>query len=259
MAIGKMIRLKKILKEGKTIIVPIDHPIEGYFRELEEPRRIVQEIIDGGADGVLLRRGSLAKTYDLVAGRLAIVYRISGATFTSGDMGDQRLTSSVEEAVRYDADAIAYTVYVAHPKENDMYEVFSRLVEEAEYYGLPVIGEVLVWENAKVDAFEYLRIGVRTLGEEGAAIVKSGFPSDFSLYRDLVRYSIVPVIAAGGPKMDSPRKVLEFVKAVMDAGAVGTCIGRNVWQQESPSKMIRAMRRIVREGASVDEAMSELL
>jgi len=258
MTIGKAIRLKKILKDGKTIIVPIDHPIEGYFRELEDPRRIVEEIIKGGADGVLLRRGSLAKTYDLVAGRLAIVYRISGATFTSGDMADQRVISSVVEAVRYSTDAIVFSVSLAHPKENDMFEAFSKLVEEAEGFGLPVIGEVYVWENAKVDAFEYLRVGVRTLGEEGAAIVKSYFPSDFSLYRDLVRYSLVPVIAAGGPKMDSPRKVLEFVKAVMDAGAVGTCIGRNVWQQESPSKMIRAMRRIVREGASVEEALSEL-
>ncbi|MCI4408856.1 MAG: hypothetical protein JHC26_07165, partial [Thermofilum sp.] len=72
MTIGKEIRLKKILRDGKTIIVPIDHPIEGYFKELEDPRRVVEEIIKGGADGVLLRRGSLAKTYDLVAGRLAI-------------------------------------------------------------------------------------------------------------------------------------------------------------------------------------------
>uniref|UniRef100_A0A7C4F9J1 Fructose-bisphosphate aldolase n=1 Tax=Thermofilum pendens TaxID=2269 RepID=A0A7C4F9J1_THEPE len=259
MSIGKEIRLRKLLRDGKTVIVPIDHPIEGYFKELEDPRRIVQEIIDGGADGVLLRRGTLARTYDLVAGKLAVVYRISGATFTSGDMWDQRILSSVREAVRYAADAIAFTVTVAHPRENDMFEVFSKLVEEADHLGIPVIGEVLVWEKAGVNAFEYLRIGVRALGEEGASIVKTVFPSDFSLYKDLVKYSLVPVVAAGGPKMESPRKVLEFVKAVMDAGAAGTCIGRNTWQHESPSKMVRAMRKIVREGASVEEAMRELL
>jgi DhnA family fructose-bisphosphate aldolase class Ia len=259
MNVGKEIRLKRLLKDGKTVIVPIDHPVEGYYKELEDPRPIIKEFIKGKADAVLIRRGSLRRTYDLIAGNLAIVYRITGATGTSGDLGDQRLLSSVKEAVRYGADALVYTITLAHPKENDMFQAFSRLVEDAEYYGIPVIGEVDIWEKAKVDRFEYLRQGVRVLGEEGASIVKSYFPEDFRLYRDLVRYSLVPVVAAGGAKMESPKKVLEFVKAVIEAGAVGTCIGRNIWQQEKPSKMIRAIRKIVRKNLSVEEAMDELL
>ncbi|MGC9209487.1 MAG: class I fructose-bisphosphate aldolase [Nitrososphaeria archaeon] len=258
MTVGKEIRLRRLIRNNRTIIVPIDHPVEGYYRELEDPSFVVREIVKGGADGILLRRGSVLRTYNLFAGRLSLVYRVSGATGTSGDLGDQRLLSSVVEAIKFGADAVVYTIILGHPKENDMFQDFSRLVEEADEFEMPVIGEVDVWEKAKVDRFEYLRQGVRALGEEGASIIKTYFPEDFSLYRDLVRYSIVPVVAAGGAKMDSPLKVLEFVRAVMDAGAIGTSIGRNIWQQKEPSRMIRAIRKIVRENASAEEAAKML-
>ncbi|MGC8599606.1 MAG: class I fructose-bisphosphate aldolase [Nitrososphaeria archaeon] len=260
MNVGKEIRIGKIIRDKRTIIVPIDHPIEGYYKELENPINVIQEMINGGADAVLLRRGTLLKAYSYIAGKLGVVYRVSGATGTSGDLGDQRILSSVIEALRYGADAVVYTIILGHPKENDMFQDFSRLVEDADEFGLPVIGEVDIWEKANVDRFEYLRQGVRALGEEGASLIKSYFPDyqEKEHYKELIKYSLVPVVAAGGAKMDSPLKVLEFVKAVMDAGAVGTSIGRNIWQYKEPSKMIKAINMIVRKNASVEQALSVL-
>ena len=55
--------------------------------------------------------------------------------------------------------------------------------------------------------------------------------------------------------MDTDRAVLEMVRGAIDAGAAGTSIGRNVFQHPDPSGIVRALCRIVHEGAGVDEAL----
>ncbi len=112
-------------------------------------------------------------------------------------------------------------------------------------------------DQSGLNRFETLRQGVRALGEAGADLVKSQMPSEISreLYSEIMRYSITPVVAAGGPKMDSVRKLLEFVKTFMDSGGSGTAIGRNVWQQRDPASIVRAIGLLVYRGGSVDDAL----
>jgi len=68
----------------------------------------------------------------------------------------------------------------------------------------------------------------------------------------------VPVVAAGGPRKDTAEKALEMVKEVMEAGAAGVTIGRNVWAHSNPVGMTKAVRKIVFQNASVNEALKEL-
>jgi DhnA family fructose-bisphosphate aldolase class Ia len=196
--------------------------------------------------------------HKLIAGKTGIIYRVTGATGTSADTADQQLISSAEEALRYGADAIVYTITIGHPKEADMFQRFGILSDEAREREIPLIGEVEPWSKTTEDKGELMRQGVRSLGEEGADIVKSYFFGNTDFYSKIVKYSLVPVVAAGGAKMDSARDVLEFVKHIMVAGSRGTSIGRNIWQYKEPKKMIHAMAKIVKEGASVDEALKTL-
>lgn len=256
----KILRLRRIVPPaGKTVIVPVDHGIEGYFEQLENYRSLVEALIAGGADALLVRRGLLARIADLVAGKVGVVYRVSGATATSPDLQEQRLLSRVLEAVRVGADAVVFTVTIGHPKEADMLVAFGEVVDEASSYGMPVIGEAEPWSKAKEEEKpELLRQGARTLSEEGADIVKTFFPNDISYYPKIVKYSLAPVVAAGGPRLGSQLMVLRFVKAVMDAGAIGTCMGRNIWGWSNPELMVKAVSMIVKRGASVDEAYALL-
>jgi len=68
----------------------------------------------------------------------------------------------------------------------------------------------------------------------------------------------VPVIIAGGPKMESDRSILEMVKGAVEAGAAGTSIGRNVFQHKNPTRIVAALSMIVHENASVDDALNYL-
>ncbi len=258
-SVGKNLRLRRIVPPGgKTVIVPMDHGIEAHFKELENPRKLVSEFIEGGADALLMRRGVIKQTYDLFAGRAGLLYRISGATGTSPDVLDQRLISSIPEASRFGADGVIFTLVVGHPKENEMFHMFGELSDVADDWEMPLVGEADVWDKASGEKWELLRQGVRTISEEGADLVKSYFPPEPQHFKDIVRNSLVPVVAAGGPKVDDPREVLKFVKSVMDAGAVGSSIGRNVWQYRSPAKMVKAMSLVVKNGKSVEEAARAL-
>ncbi len=60
---------------------------------------------------------------------------------------------------------------------------------------------------------------------------------------------------AGGPKCETEREVFEFVYDGMQRGAIGLNLGRNVWQHDHPVAMMKALRAIVHEQASVNEAV----
>ena len=59
---------------------------------------------------------------------------------------------------------------------------------------------------------------------------------------------------AGGPKLDTELDVLRLVEGALRAGARGVDMGRNIWQNEHPVAMIRAVRSIVHEGRTAGEA-----
>ena len=236
--IGRTIRLARVMPSNGSVIVPIDHGIEAHYPELEDPSKLVREFVEAKADAILLRRGTLFKVHDILAGKAGIVYRITGATGTSADPADQMLVSSVGEAMRDGADCLVYTITMGHPNEHEMFRRFGILSDEAHEHEMPIMGEVEPWSKSTANKAELIRQGTRSLCEEGADLMKCYFPEDMDYYRKIVKYSLVPVVAAGGVKMNTGREVLEFVKRVMDAGARGTSIGRNIWQYKEPKKMI---------------------
>jgi putative autoinducer-2 (AI-2) aldolase len=63
----------------------------------------------------------------------------------------------------------------------------------------------------------------------------------------------IPIIVAGGKKTSE----LDALKLTFDAvagGAIGVDMGRNIFQSEDPVGMIRAVRAVVHDKASVDES-----
>jgi len=64
----------------------------------------------------------------------------------------------------------------------------------------------------------------------------------------------VPVLIAGGPKMDTELDALQTAYDALQEGAVGVVMGRNIWQNDHAVAMIRAVRGVVHEGATPKEA-----
>ena len=64
----------------------------------------------------------------------------------------------------------------------------------------------------------------------------------------------MPVVMAGGPKCETQLEVLEFVYDGMQRGAIGVNLGRNVWQDEHPVAMARALQAVIHEKATPKQA-----
>ena len=103
-----------------------------------------------------------------------------------------------------------------------------------------------------------IKHAARLGAELGADMVKVSYTGSPETFREVVEGCHVPVIIAGGPKMGSDRAILEMVRGAIDAGASGTSIGRNVFQHQNPTRIVRALSMIVHEGADVEKALDFL-
>jgi DhnA family fructose-bisphosphate aldolase class Ia len=93
------------------------------------------------------------------------------------------------------------------------------------------------------------------LGAElGADLVKVSYTGSKESFRKVVEGCHIPVVIAGGPKMDSDLAVLNMVNDAIDVGAAGISIGRNVFQHRCPALMVKALSAIVHDRMPVEEA-----
>jgi len=104
---------------------------------------------------------------------------------------------------------------------------------------------------------DVVNIAVRVGAELGADIVKTNYTGDIDSFRYIVRSVNVPVIIAGGPKMETIPELLQVVYDSLQAGGAGVAFGRNVFQSKDPSMLVSAISKIVHENYSVEDIMEQ--
>lgn len=249
---GLQNRLSRIIKpnDGKAVMLAVDH---GYFlgptESLEQPKKTIQPLLKY-CDSLMLTRGVLRTSVD-ARFPVPVVLRVSGGSSIIGqDLSNEKITTSVRDALRLNVSALALSIFVGAKYEHNSLVNLGNLVNEAEEYGIPVLAVTAVGkELAKRDA-RYLSLSCRIAAEFGAHIVKTYYCDHFE---KVVDSCPVPIIIAGGPKLEE-RKALELTFNAVKAGAVGVDMGRNIWQSKYPVPMIRAVRAIVHGNLSVNEA-----
>jgi putative autoinducer-2 (AI-2) aldolase len=249
---GKKNRLSRLIKkDGHCLFLPIDH---GYFlgptSKLEKPSETIKPLLRY-CDGIFVTRGVLRSCIDPKI-KVPIILRVSGGTSIVGkDLANEGITTSIKEAVRLNVAAVGLSVFVGTEYEHQTLLNLSRLVDEAEEYGIPVMAVTAVGKELEKRDARYLALCCRIAAELGASVVKTYWCENFE---KVVDGCPVPVIMAGGPKTNTELEVLEFVYDGMQKGAIGVNLGRNVWQSEHPVAMIKALRAIIHENATIKEA-----
>ncbi|MFH1656127.1 MAG: 3-hydroxy-5-phosphonooxypentane-2,4-dione thiolase [Candidatus Omnitrophota bacterium] len=248
---GMKDRLSRIIKPktGKTVMLAVDH---GYFLGptlgLEKPGRTIEPLLPY-ADSLMLTRGVL-KNSVVPTGSVPIVLRVSGGNSIVGeDLSNETITVSMKDAVRLNVAAVALSIYVGSKYEHQTLKNLAGLVDQAEDHGIPVLAVTAVGKEMTRDA-RYLSLACRIAAELGAHFVKTYFCEDFN---KVVETCPVPVVIAGGkkiPEMDA----LKLAYDAISQGAVGVDMGRNIFQSKNPVGMIKAVRSIVHENASVKKA-----
>lgn len=101
---------------------------------------------------------------------------------------------------------------------------------------------------------EMLAHATRIAFELGADVIKAPYTGDEETFEPIVRNSPVPILILGGPKVETTAEILEMVQGAINAGARGVIFGRNIWQYERPSEIIKAIKTIVHENGSARDA-----
>jgi len=265
--IGKKLRLGRIIdrKTGKTAIIAFDHGFEhgpaDFPPEALDPKTVVKAAAQGGANGIMMHKGVAKYTAQEWVGKIPLILKITGRTrLMPEELAIQVHLASVEDAVSLGADGVAITIYVGSNSEPKMLEDFGRVEARCRHLGMPILALMYPRGPSIKDRYnvEYVKYAARLGAELGVDIVKTYYTGSADTFREVVKSCHVPVVAAGGPRKESAEEALEMVKEVMEAGAVGVTIGRNVWGHPNPVGMTRAIRKIVMQNASVKEALKEL-
>jgi len=251
---GMKNRLAQLIQnDGRALFLPIDH---GYFqgptRKLEEPGKTVKPLLPY-ADAIMLTRGILRSSID-PDNTKPIILRVSGGTSMARkeELSHEGITTSVKEAIRLNASAVSLSIFVGSEHEHESLLNLSNLVNECEEYGIPAMAVTAVGAELEKREARHLALACRIAAELGARVVKTYYCKEG--FEKVVRGCPVPVVMAGGPKVETELGVFEFVHDGIQKGAIGVNLGRNIWQSDYPVAMIRAIRAIIHENAAPKEA-----
>jgi 3-hydroxy-5-phosphonooxypentane-2,4-dione thiolase len=246
-------RLARMIKptDGHSVMLACDH---GYFmgptRRLEVPRRTFEPLVPY-ADVLSVTRGILRTSVD-PTWDIPILLRVSGgASVLQQDLSDEGIAVGMKDALRLNATAVSMSVFVGTAHEKQTLLNLAKLVDEGEEHGIPVVAITAVGKELEKRDARYLGLACRLSAEIGAHIVKTYYCEGFA---KVVEGCPVPLVVAGGPKLNTELDVFQLAHEALHAGAVGVDMGRNIWQNDHPVAMIRAIRAIVHDGATVKEA-----
>ncbi len=246
-------RLSRIIKPdtNRTVMLALDH---GYFlgptKKLEDARSTIEPLLPY-ADALMLTRGILRTSVD-PGEDVPIVLRVSGGSSIVGkDLSNEGITTCMEEAVRLNVSAVALSIFVGTDYEHQTLCNLATLVDQALPYGIPVLAVTAVGKELGKRDVRFLSLSCRIAAELGASYVKTYYCDEFE---KIVESCPIPIVIAGGPKLETELDALEMAHNAVEKGAAGVDMGRNIWQSPHPVAMIKAIRAVVHQKMSPQEA-----
>jgi class I fructose-bisphosphate aldolase len=252
-----------------AVVAAIDHGLHwGSYDDFADPEATLRTLLEANVDGLLAgvpffrRFRSVIEEYDVH--RIATLDLLHNSTIPGGDDGSEIHTQvfSADAAVEAGADAAKMALVYGRSDPavlSKNLEFVGDGAETCKQVDLPLVVEPTLWGQRIEDEFngDMLADAARIASELGADLLKLPYPGADE-FVPIVDHAPVPVYIAGGPAVENDREVLEMVAGARDAGGRGVMFGRNIWQREDPVAVVDAFRRIIHDGASVDDAAAIL-
>jgi fructose-bisphosphate aldolase / 2-amino-3,7-dideoxy-D-threo-hept-6-ulosonate synthase len=263
-SMGKQLRVRRVFRNGKALVLPLDHPIYfGPHGGTEDPSRLLALARDHGATAVLLTAGALRQAVSEV-GDLGVILRIDATLSQMGGPDTiMHLLHSAEEAAALGADMVVLNCYVGIGDatiESTLLNKLAAVSAECEKIGMPLCGEIIPrvsYQDPKqtMPTSTDLAMAIRLGLEYGCDAVKTVYNGDPPGFAQAVACGHLPVIMAGGPKTNDDLAIFRQLHEAMTHGASGAAVGRRVWGSPRPADSLEAIRAIVLEGRTAEEAI----
>jgi class I fructose-bisphosphate aldolase len=218
-----------------------------------DPSYVMDIAVKGGFNGIVFQKGIAEKYYD---GKVPLIVKVNAKSALPKGEPNSKQNCTVKYAVTsLEAKAIGYTIYLGSQYEGDMFKEFGSVVEEAHEMGVPAIawvyprGQAITNDTSKEIVAYAARVGLE-LGADAVKIKYTGDPESFSWA--VKSAGRAHVFMSGGPKAPTDHDFLTQVQGVIQAGATGLAVGRNVWQNENPVQMANYLKQIIFEKKMVE-------
>ena len=244
-------RLSQIFckKSGRTVMLAFDHGfIMGPTSGLERIDLSIKPLIEY-SDCIMCTRGILRTVIPPTINK-PISFRADAGSTILTSLNDESLVD-IEEAIRLNVQLLAVMVAIGDPDHEGLtIRNLAKTVDLGCRYGIPTLGVTAVGKNLTRDA-RYLSLATRVCAENGSNVVKTYYCDE--KFEQVTNACPVPIVIAGGKKLPE-RDALQLAKNAIDKGAAGVDMGRNIFQADSPIGMLLAVREIVHNNATVDQA-----
>jgi putative autoinducer-2 (AI-2) aldolase len=253
--VGIQSRMNRIInpKDNRVVMLAIDHPyFQGPTTGLRNMSKTIKTLLPF-CDCLMTTRGAVRSNIapEDVGSKPVMLRATGGNSILNEELSDEKLTVTIKEAIRMDAAGVAISVYIGSANQQQTIINLTEMINQAEDFGVPVLAVTAVGKNMARD-LRYLALASRICQDAGARIIKTYYCEEFSRLVDAV--SPTPVVVAGG-KYTSPPDALHMAYESVQAGAVGVDFGRNIFQDNNPIGMIKAIGSIIHENRTVKEAM----
>jgi 2-amino-4,5-dihydroxy-6-oxo-7-(phosphooxy)heptanoate synthase len=252
---GTELRLRRLSRhgDGRLLVVPLDHSVsDGPIMPAADVALLVRRLADSGVDAVVLHRGSVRGMAPLAFGNLALIVHLSASTQHAEDPDAKYLVASVEGAMRWGADAVSVHVNLGSRSEARQLADLAAVSERCERWGMPLLA-MMYPRGPRIDNPHdpALVSHAATLAADlGADIVKVPWAGSVAAMSDVVRSCVIPVVVAGGPRREGWEETRAYASSVLEAGAAGLAMGRNIFQAVDPGSRARQLAALLHPAAA---------
>lgn len=237
-----------MLKIKKLVILAFDHAVEHgphIYKGINlDPLRIAEIAEKGNADALIVHIGS-GKIIRKKFPKLPIIVKLTARSSLTKLM-IQEIVTSVEEAMSINPIGLAATVYVGSTYEHIMLKNLCEIKKECRSKKIPIFAFMYPRpKDKKSFLVKDVRYAARLGSEIGVDYVKTYYTGDKESFQKVVKDCFVPVLAAGGPKIEE-KNFIKIVKNVIEAGAAGVVVGRNIWSSKDPINLLKTVVKIVK-------------
>ena len=248
------------------MILPVDQGYEhGPARSFApnpaayDPRYLFELAIEAGLSAYAAPLGPLEMGAVTYAGEVPLILKMNSAnSLAGGNIRDQALTASVDDALRLGCVGVGFTIYPGSDSCYGMQEELSDIIREAKAKGLvPVVwsyprgGKISKEGETALDIIAY---AAHMAALMGATIIKVKPPKagvDLAAAKDAYEKAEVPMdtlaervahvmqaafagrrlVVFSGGEAKGTEGVLDEIRQIRDGGGHGSIIGRNSFQR----------------------------
>ena len=264
--LARLLMHGKLAGTGKLVILPVDQGFEhgptrsfGANPDAYNPAYLFELAIEAGLSAYAAPMGPLDFGASKYAGEVPLILKMNSAnSLAGGNVNDQALTASVEDALRLGCVGVGFTIYPGSDACYHMMEELKDIIREAKAKGLvPVVwsyprgGKVSKEGETALDIVAY---AAHMAALMGAHIIKVKPPKaaiDLDGAKATYQKAEVPMetlpqriahvmqacfngkrlVVFSGGEAKGTEGLIEEIKQIRDGGGSGSIIGRNSFQR----------------------------